>query len=572
MTNGLSPQLVGIMERLVAYTPVFMHYDPNSAYNPPSFFHYNVSDGRGRYDLLARVSACGLDHTKRSNKIGHFFLISEAEKRQLAQGPSSLLRDSMLFLSEWRGEPQLFPAERRLNVQELVPAKASAWEQATGDAGWAAWLASQYLARPDKPCFVLFDPLRQTNLQLLVSESLMLLPPNKRWEVTWNTYLTELPVGQSCQWRFCVKNPELLNRIGYQVNAPVLDLTQGLGVADNSQLCQCARTGENPYPRATDKPGNIQAATVEQDDGLSLSALMRKRQEEAARAAAEVAEAARRKAEQQAQEAARISLKNNDDNPWANNSVNTPRANPFRLKGNSPQPANMGMTSNNSPWGNNGVNTSANANPYGPGFGASAYDNNFNQNGMDFMFNTIMASNSRNRTLMFVIGGVIAVLQVLTIGLLLYFGIMSKGQPLFNFGETKRGDSAPAPAPAAAPAAPKSAAPAPAPGDKSSATKSDVLKSAASASTASKSPAAAPAASKSPASEASAEPAAAKSEAPASTASKSADALKEVEKKAANASDRNIWGAKSEGDDNASPTDSGFKDVNKHSSKPVIGK
>ena len=427
MTNGLNPQLVGIMERLVAYTPVFMHYDPNSVYNPPSFFHYNVSDGRGRYDLLARVSACGLDHTKRSNKIGHFFLISEQEKWQLSQGPSSLLNDSSLFITEWRGEPQLFPNECMLNIQDIVQGKASAWEQVTGDAGWAAWLASQYLARPDRPCFVLFDPLRQTNLQLLVSESLMLLPPNKRWEVTWNTYLTELPVGQSCHWRFCVKNPELLNRIGYQGNAPVLDLTQGLGVADNSQLCQCARTGENPYPRATDKPGNIQTATVEQDDGLSLSALMRKRQEEAARAAAEAAEAARRKAEQQAQEAM-IPLMGKDDNPWANNSVNTPRANPFRLKGNSPQLANMGMPSNNSPWGNKGVNMAANTNPHGQGFGVNAYDNNFNQNGMGMMFNTLLASSTKNRSLLFMIGSGVVILQVLTIGLVLFLAIMSRRQ------------------------------------------------------------------------------------------------------------------------------------------------
>ena len=142
MTRGISPQMVKILEGLVGYTPVFEHYDPNSAYNPPSIFHYPVSDGKNRYELLARVCACGVDYTKRSNKIGHFILLTEAEKALLASGPASLLDAPQLFISEWHGEPQYFANERVLNMQEVGSAKAEAWEQVTGDAGWAAWLAA----------------------------------------------------------------------------------------------------------------------------------------------------------------------------------------------------------------------------------------------------------------------------------------------------------------------------------------------------------------------------------------------------------------------------------------------
>ncbi|MBR6021114.1 MAG: hypothetical protein IK066_01695, partial [Kiritimatiellae bacterium] len=42
---------------------------------------------------------------------------------------------------EWNGEAQYFSAERALNYPPAVSARAVAWEQATGDAGWAAWLA-----------------------------------------------------------------------------------------------------------------------------------------------------------------------------------------------------------------------------------------------------------------------------------------------------------------------------------------------------------------------------------------------------------------------------------------------
>ena len=139
MTRGMSPYMVKQLEGLTAYTPVFMHYDVNSSYNPPSIFHYPISDGRKRYELIARVSDCGLDYTKRSNKIGHFILISSEERAKLSEGPSCLFSDR-LFRTEWKGEPQYFPAERILNSTAIAFKKAIAWERATGDAGWASWL------------------------------------------------------------------------------------------------------------------------------------------------------------------------------------------------------------------------------------------------------------------------------------------------------------------------------------------------------------------------------------------------------------------------------------------------
>ena len=293
MTHGMSPYMVKQLEGLTAYTPVFMHYDVNSSYNPPSIFHYQISDGKKNYELLARVSDCGLDYTKRSNKIGHFILISSEERAKLSEGPSCLFSDR-LFMTEWNGEPQYFPAERTLNCANIASTKAVAWEKATGDAGWASWLAESYLAEPDKPCFVIFDPLRHLNLQALVSESLMLLPQNRRWDVTWNTYLSALSAGLSCNWRFCIGNPDLLRSIGCQNNAKVLDLRQRLGMAGNTALSQSARTGANPYSNVKQSAATIAASagfaqSEQNDEGKSLNEMIRKRQqeEEAARKAEE---------------------------------------------------------------------------------------------------------------------------------------------------------------------------------------------------------------------------------------------------------------------------------------------
>lgn len=273
MTKGMPPLLVKILENLVVYKPVFAHYDANSAANPPSIFHYSISDGKRQYELLARVSACGLDYTKRSNKIGSFLLLSDAERSALGSGPSGLLGDQELFFTEWKGEPQFFPSERTLPSYSLESAKANAWAQMTGDAGWASWLAEQYLQNPGKPCFVLYDPIRHRNLEQLVRESLMLLPVEKRWKVSWNTYLTALPPGITCNWRFCVNDPESLRSIGCVAGANVLDLRRNLGGAGDGHLAQCARTGQEPYPSIQVNPARVQAVGQGDNDfSLRLSA------------------------------------------------------------------------------------------------------------------------------------------------------------------------------------------------------------------------------------------------------------------------------------------------------------
>ena len=273
MTRGMSQQMANTLEGLVAYTPVFEHFSQNNAYNPASVFHYPISDGRNSFDLLARISSCGLDYTKRSNKIGHFILLSEAEKRRFSDGPSCLLNDKSLFATEWHGEPQYIPNERVLNANAVLSMRANAWEKATGDAGWAAWLAEWYLAKPDEPCFVIFDPLHHTNIQELVAESLMLLPKNKRWMVNWNTYMTALPLGlPSCNWRFCVANQSMMNAIGCTAGANVLDLRQRLGKAGESKLNQCARTGESPYVEQINlNPSPVSSTTKSGDDTKQMT-------------------------------------------------------------------------------------------------------------------------------------------------------------------------------------------------------------------------------------------------------------------------------------------------------------
>lgn len=287
MTKGMNPLLVNTLEGMVAYTPLFEHYDAKAAFNPPSFFHSRISSGRENYDVLGRVSACGLDYTKRSNKIGHFILFPESEKSPV--GPSGVLSDSQLFITEWEGAPRYYPAPRVVNFQAPASFRASAWESVTGDAGWGAWLAESYMSRKDVPCFVFYDPLRQSDMLSLVRESLLFLPKEMRWEVTWNTYLTSLPAGAKCNWRFCVPTPEILGAIGCGPNANVLDLRQPLGTAGRGPLADCARNGMDPYPErksfsVPNPPPQSADLKSRSNDGMSLGALLHQSQADAAAA------------------------------------------------------------------------------------------------------------------------------------------------------------------------------------------------------------------------------------------------------------------------------------------------
>ena len=99
----------------------------------------------------------------------------------------------------WQGEPR-FIATGRTPPQGDHPAGiAHAWQSLTGDAGWAGTLAESFLADPRRPAFLIFEP--GMDLLPLLVEALGLLPPEKRWEVEFSTYFTQLPQGLSCAWR-----------------------------------------------------------------------------------------------------------------------------------------------------------------------------------------------------------------------------------------------------------------------------------------------------------------------------------------------------------------------------------
>jgi hypothetical protein len=242
-TNGLAANIALQLEGLSAYKPYFPHYDENAARNPVAFSHYLYSASREEMHILSRVCFNGLDYTKRSNKLAHHLVMGKGEMAAAQSGPSTILKQDGLFLAQWQGEPQLFPRQKEVDAPSVPLRKASAWEACAGDAGWAGVLAQRYLDSPEKPAFVIFDPLRHENMLELVEEALLLLPPSERWKVSFNTYFTTLPAGIKCLWRFCIPGSDALREARRTPGALVIDLTKQLPLAPAGGLPDVARTG-----------------------------------------------------------------------------------------------------------------------------------------------------------------------------------------------------------------------------------------------------------------------------------------------------------------------------------------
>ena len=248
-TNGMAANLAVQLESLSAYKPFFPHYDPNASKNPVAYSHYSVSCSGNLYHVVSRVCFAGLDYTKRSNKLAHHLALAAADVAMAPDGPTAVFRQNGLFLEKWDAPPQLFPKQKNIHAPHLQLHPANLWKQYVGDAGWAGTLVQRWLEKPDRPVFIIFDPLIHTDILGLVEEALLLLPENRRWEVSFNTYFTALPAGIRCSWRFCTAGSDVLREAHRTPGTLVIDLTKPLPAADNGEWQHAARTGQRPVQK-----------------------------------------------------------------------------------------------------------------------------------------------------------------------------------------------------------------------------------------------------------------------------------------------------------------------------------
>ena len=255
-TRNMDMALCKQLEKLSAYTPLYPHYDANAWNNPVNFAHRIINTNGQNYHILSRICFNGVDYTNRSNKLASHLAISENELNRLSSGPASIFLQPGLFKDEnWRIQTGFFEVQPSLFESDNKLQPCSTWQQITGDAGWAGFIAENVMTNPQRNVYIVFSPEQSKyNLQLLV-ELLSLLPPPVRWQLTFSTYFTELVPGTSCNLRFCLPNNPLLQNARQNVNANlVIDISRPLPAPSGGNLLDIARTGKLPEAHASLRP------------------------------------------------------------------------------------------------------------------------------------------------------------------------------------------------------------------------------------------------------------------------------------------------------------------------------
>jgi hypothetical protein len=266
-THGLPPHVAMKLEALSGYEFRFGLSDPNAQLNPTNFAHSSFVAGGQSYSVLSRVAFSGADHTGRTNKLAHHFVLDPAE--QLSPGPAWLLRqmDGGMFATSWDREPEeLRPRSLeafRAAAKQTSPGGARQWKALAGDAGWAGALAHAVREKPGMPAFVVFEP--GTELLPLFEESLAVLPEAERWRVCFATYFTSAPTDCTYHWCGILAGSTAARMVSRFPNATVIDLRKApfKQPPPDNEYAQAARDGTMVAPAAA-QPAAAEAPSAQQ--------------------------------------------------------------------------------------------------------------------------------------------------------------------------------------------------------------------------------------------------------------------------------------------------------------------
>lgn len=256
-TAGLSDSIADRLEALSAYRAVYPPGDPSEPLNPIAYVHARLTVGGTVHDVLSRIGPAGLDYSGRPNKYAHHIILDPGELPDA--GPAWLLAQPGFLRDGWEGEPRILTAGVGVPRGDRPPGVARAWEEQTGDAGWAGALAGSFLDDPRRPVFLVFRP--GIELLPLFVEAIALLPVARRWDVEFSTYLTSLPPGVTCNWRGVLDGSPELKAARRLPNAMILDLVRPPGQAPGGRLVHLARTGQMPEAEEPVAPMNGLAPT-----------------------------------------------------------------------------------------------------------------------------------------------------------------------------------------------------------------------------------------------------------------------------------------------------------------------
>ncbi|HLW66925.1 MAG TPA: hypothetical protein VKS79_16540 [Gemmataceae bacterium] len=254
-TRGLPSDLLAKLKIISDYRELIPPGDPQAARNPVRYSHLRIKLGSRRYHVLTRACFAGRDYSQRTNKFVHHVVFDASELA--SGGPAWALLQPGFMETGFDGKPRYIERGRSLPDDEPSAAPCRAWEMETGDAGWAGVLAAA--TTPDRPAFLIYN-LGQEPLTL-IGEALALLPPERRWDVTFSTYFCGLPPDVWCQWRCVIDGSDEARVAEGTPGALILPLSSAQGTAPPTDLVQAARTG-----RRVSAPVPVKAVAVPAED------------------------------------------------------------------------------------------------------------------------------------------------------------------------------------------------------------------------------------------------------------------------------------------------------------------
>jgi len=237
-TAGMAHNLASQLESLSGYRHLAAPGDTSGG-NPVVHSHLKVRLGGRDLSILSRIADAGLDYSGRSNKIAHHVVLN-AQKLSPA-GPAAIQSHPGFHQSSWSGDARVLDTGRPVPQVTVEPAICETWKSLTGDAGWGGVLAHRLAQRESPQQWMIYplgvDPLR------LVNESLALIPPAARWQITYTTYYTSLPPGVDCRLRCVPDGTAEAQQLRKRHELQVIDLCKPLGPPAASRLVEVARTG-----------------------------------------------------------------------------------------------------------------------------------------------------------------------------------------------------------------------------------------------------------------------------------------------------------------------------------------
>jgi hypothetical protein len=263
-TVGMPINIAQKLESLSGYRHLYPPNDPKSNRNPVAYSHFRFQVGGRTVSLLSRIADYGLDYSQRTNKIAHH-IVAETTP---ACGPAALMASPGVMRTAWDGQCETVATGPNLPQLGSSPEVCESWKRITGDAGWGGVVANAWMQPSNKPTWIVFSEEQSSQMLELIAESIAILPPSKRWQATFSTYVTTLPPDIDCRVRCVVAGSDEARMAA--ARGTVIDLTKQLGSPSAGAHVEAARNGTviGLLGTSAQSPPGIASSTTLVDDLL----------------------------------------------------------------------------------------------------------------------------------------------------------------------------------------------------------------------------------------------------------------------------------------------------------------